>query len=307
MSTLDISLRSRLTTDFSDRVRFDEPMARHTSWHVGGPADLYFEPRDRTDLVGFLAAVPQHMPLHWVGLGSNLLVRDGGVRGAVIALHGALAALERRADGEVWCEAGVPCARIARQCARWGLRDAHFFAGIPGTLGGALAMNAGAFGGETWRHVRSVEVIDRRGHVRTRDACEYRTGYRHVEPPVAGEAYLAATLYFSERADDAAAQDDIRELLVKRRESQPIGEWSCGSVFTNPPGEHAARLIDRAGMKGFRIGGACVSEKHANFILNDGAASATDLERLIVTVQDAVEQKFGIRLVPEVRMIGEVV
>lgn len=302
---LDAAARIRLAADFDARLRFDEPMARHTSWHVGGPADLYFEPRDRADLAGFLAAVPQELPLHWVGLGSNLLVRDGGVRGAVISLHGALSALEQREDGEVWCEAGVPCARIARQCARWGLRDAHFFAGIPGTLGGALAMNAGAFGGETWRHVRRVEVIDRRGHVRTREACEYRTGYRHVEPPVPGEAYLAATLHFESQSAEDEAQDDIRELLVRRRESQPIGEWSCGSVFTNPPGEHAARLIDRAGLKGLRIGGACVSEKHANFILNDGAASAADLERLIVTVQDTVERQFGIRLVPEVRVIGE--
>jgi UDP-N-acetylmuramate dehydrogenase len=302
---LDRNTRERLAADFASRVQFDEPMARHTSWHVGGPADLYFEPRDRSDIAAFLATVPASAPLHWVGLGSNLLVRDGGIRGAVIALHGALSTLERRADGEVWCEAGVPCARIARQCARWGLRDAHFFAGIPGTLGGALAMNAGAFGGETWRHVRSVEVIDRRGHVRTREACEYRTAYRHVDPPVADEAYLAATLHFAQRAADETVQEDIRDLLVRRRESQPIGEWSCGSVFTNPPGEHAAKLIDRAGLKGLRIGGACVSEKHANFILNDGAASAADLERLIATVQETVERRFGIRLVPEVRVIGE--
>ncbi len=305
MSVVHADLRATLRNDFEDRVKFDEPMARHTSWHVGGPADLYFEPRDRGDIAEFLAAVPAEVSLHWVGLGSNLLVRDGGIRGAVIALHGALSSLEQRDDGEVWGEAGVPCARIARQCARWGLRDAHFFAGIPGTLGGALAMNAGAFGGETWTHVRSVEVIDRQGTIRTRAAQEYRTTYRHVEPPVADEAFLAATLHFEVRADDTDVQQDIRELLVKRRDSQPIGEWSCGSVFTNPPGEHAARLIDRAGLKGLRVGGASVSEKHANFIVNDGAATAADLERLIATVQATVRERFGVQLVPEVRVIGE--
>ena len=288
---------------FAGRLRRDEPMSRHTSWHVGGPADWYFEPRDRADLADFLRGLPPGLPLWWVGLGSNLLVRDGGLRGAVIMLHGVLDRLERRADGDVHCEAGVPCARLARQCLRWGIGPADFFAGIPGTLGGALAMNAGAFGGETWPHVVEVEVIGRDGTIRTRPAAEYRIGYRKCLPPVAGEGFLAARLRFGPRAD--ADDAPIRALLERRRATQPIGEWSCGSVFTNPPGDHAARLIEAAGLKGRAVGGARVSPKHANFIVNEGTATAADLETLIAQVQQTVESQSGIRLVPEVRIIGE--
>jgi UDP-N-acetylmuramate dehydrogenase len=289
---------------FAARVRRDEPMSRHTSWHVGGPADYFFQPRDRGDLVAFLQTVPADLAVYWVGLGSNLLVRDGGLRGVVIATHGALSHLARLSQTDVASEAGVPCARLARQCVRWGLGPAEFFAGIPGTLGGALAMNAGAFGGETWTHVVEVDVVDRRGAQRRRAVSEYRTGYRHVEPPVPGEWFLSARLRFEPRP--AAHTDDIRDLLVRRKETQPIGAWSCGSVFTNPPGDHAARLIDAAGLKGARIGGAAVSGKHANFIVNEGGATASDLERLIGLVQETVEEKHGIRLTPEVRVVGEV-
>jgi UDP-N-acetylmuramate dehydrogenase len=288
---------------FEGRLRRDEPMSRHTSWHVGGPAELWFEPRDRADLADFLGALPATTPITWVGLGSNLLVRDGGLRGAVISVHGALSALERRDGGQVWCEAGVPCARIARQCARWELGPAEFFAGIPGTLGGALAMNAGAFGGETWTHVDAVEVIDRTGTIRQRNATEYRVSYRHIEAPAAGEAFLGAMLRF--RPVPGASTEAIRDLLVERKRKQPIGEWSCGSVFTNPPGDHAARLIEAAGLKGRRIGGAVVSEKHANFILNEGEASADDLEQLIALVQQEVARQAGVHLQTEVRIVGE--
>jgi UDP-N-acetylmuramate dehydrogenase len=218
-------------------------------------------------------------------------------------LHGVLDRLERRADGDVHCDAGVPCARIARQCIRWGIGPADFFAGIPGTLGGALAMNAGAFGGETWPHVVEVEVIGRDGTIRMRQAAEYVVGYRKCVAPAPGEGFLSARLRFGPRPD--ADNERIRELLVRRRETQPIGEWSCGSVFTNPPGDHAARLIEAAGLKGTRVGGAQVSPKHANFIVNEGAATAADLETLIAQVQKTVETKFGIRLVPEVRVVGE--
>jgi UDP-N-acetylmuramate dehydrogenase len=301
--TLDASLRMSLQARFAGRVALDEPMSRHTSWHVGGPAEVFFEPRDRADLADFLRTLPTDAPLWWVGLGSNLLVRDGGLRGAVISLHGALSALERRGDTEVWCEAGVPCARIARQCVKWGLGPAEFFAGIPGTLGGALAMNAGAFGGETWSHVRNVEVIDRSGTIRLRNASEYRVSYRHVEPPIESEAFLGALLHFEQR--EGASNETIRDLLVERKQKQPIGEWSCGSVFTNPPGDHAARLIEAAGLKGTRIGGALVSPKHANFIVNEGEATAADLETLIYRVRDTVSQRFGIRLNTEVRIVGE--
>lgn len=286
---------------FQPQVLRDEPLSRHTSWHVGGPADVFFMPRDRAELIAFLRALPADVPLLWLGLGSNLLVRDGGVRGVVIETQDALGSLERRGDLGVHAEAGVPCAKLARQCARWRLGPAAFFAGIPGTVGGALAMNAGAFGGETWPLVRTVETVSRDGTVRTRAAGEYRTGYRSVTAPVDGEWFLAATLELSADADETG----MRALLERRRQTQPIGEWSCGSVFTNPPGDHAARLIEASGLKGLRIGGAVVSQKHANFILNEGGARASDIEALIARVRDEVARRHGVTLHPEVRVVGE--
>ncbi|MDR2216004.1 MAG: UDP-N-acetylmuramate dehydrogenase [Nevskiaceae bacterium] len=286
---------------FADRVRRDEPLSRHTSWHVGGPADWFFTPRDREDLLAFLRALPPETPLLWLGLGSNLLVRDGGVRGVVISTREALTALERRGEREVYAEAGVPCAKFARQCARWNLGPAEFFSGIPGTMGGALSMNAGAFGGETWEQVRQVETVDRRGQVHVRAADQYRVSYRHVQAPANDEWFLAATLHF----DGPSSEPATRALLERRKQTQPIGEWSCGSVFTNPPGDHAARLIETAGLKGRRVGGAVVSSKHANFILNEGEATARDIESLVEQVQHAVERAHGLRLKPEFRVVGE--
>jgi UDP-N-acetylmuramate dehydrogenase len=293
---------SLLSPEFSTRVLHDVPMSKHTSWHVGGPADLFFTPRDVMDLAAFIRQLPPDLPLLWVGLGSNLLVRDGGVRGAVISTHGALGQLERVSATRIYAGAGVPCARIARQCAKWGLGPAEFFAGIPGTLGGALAMNAGAWGGETWRHVIEVETLDRRGIRHTRAPADYEIAYRRVTGP-AGEWFVAARLEFERKP--GSADGAIRELLERRKESQPIGEWSCGSVFTNPPGEHAARLIETGGLKGFRIGDASVSEKHANFIINHGAARAADIEALILHVQRTVAAVHGIALTPEVRIVGD--
>lgn len=283
-------------------LRLEEPMSRHTSWRVGGPADRWFRPDSVEALGRFLAALPPGEPVLWLGLGSNLLVRDGGIRGTVIATHGALGELERMADGRVRAGAGVPCAKLARRCARWGLGEAEFFAGIPGTLGGALAMNAGAFGGETWRHVVRVEVMNRAGARRERAPGEYRVGYRSVTGP-AEEWFLAATLEFA--ADPQAGVDQIRSLLARRKASQPIGEPSCGSVFRNPPGDYAARLIEAAGLKGHRMGGARVSLKHANFIINEGGATAADIEALILQVRETVARIHGVTLQPEVRIVGE--
>jgi UDP-N-acetylmuramate dehydrogenase len=288
---------------FLPRVRRNEPMSRHTSWRVGGPADIFYTPQNRDELAAFLASVPASVPLLWVGLGSNLLVRDGGIRGVVICTHGAFTRLEHRAQRRVYCEAGVPCARVTRQCASWGLGQAEFFAGIPGTMGGALAMNAGAYGGETWHFVRSVDVMARSGSCRTRRAAEYQVGYRRVTAPANDEWFLAAELEFGPA--DPEATGAVRALAQRRKQTQPLGEWSCGSVFTNPPGDHAARLIESANLKGFRIGGAVVAEKHANFILNEGGASARDLEELIAHVRATVERVHGISLVPEVRIVGE--
>lgn len=291
-----------LPPDLDTRVLRGEPMSRHTSWHVGGPAELFFTPRDEADLAVFLQSLKPDTPILWIGLGSNLLVRDGGIRGVVIDTHGVFDELERAGEDEVWCGAGVACAKLAKQCVKWGLGPAEFFAGIPGTLGGALAMNAGAFGGETWNHVQSVATLDRNGARRERPASDYQIGYRHVQGP-AEEWFLGARLRFEPRP--GVSNEDIRLLLARRKATQPIGEWSCGSVFTNPPGDHAARLIEACGLKGFSIGGARVSEMHANFIVNDGTASAADIESLIEHVMHTVRQRHGVALRTEVRIVGE--
>jgi UDP-N-acetylmuramate dehydrogenase len=289
--------------EWDSRVLRDEPMSKHTSWRVGGPADLYFVPRNIEELTGFLSELDEQTPITWVGLGSNMLVRDGGIRGAVVSLVGALGQIERISETRVLVQAGVACAKIARMCARWNLGPAEFFSGIPGTMGGALTMNAGAFGGETWRQVARVQVIDRKGNLSWRSPDEYEVGYRSVKGPVESEWFVAAELEFVPQA--AAGEEKIRDLLTRRKQTQPIGQPSCGSVFRNPQGDHAARLIEAAGLKGLRHGGAQVSDKHANFIINTGEATAAEIEYLINHVRDTVEKRFGVRLQHEVRVVGE--
>ncbi|MCB2261471.1 MAG: UDP-N-acetylmuramate dehydrogenase [Candidatus Thiosymbion ectosymbiont of Robbea hypermnestra] len=280
----------------------DEPLARYTGWRVGGPARRLFRPADAADLAVFLRGLDPAEPLLWLGLGSNLLVGDEGFAGTVIRTQGRLNTLERAGQRGVRAEAGVSCARAARFAARLGLTGMEFLAGIPGTLGGALAMNAGAYGGETWSRVTRVRTIDRRGQVRERPPADFRIGYRQVQGPP-GEWFLEAELNL-EPGDAAGGLARIRGLLEQRERTQPIGLPSCGSVFRNPPGDHAARLIEAAGLKGLRLGDAQVSEKHANFIVNTGAADAGDIVRLIERVRSEVERASGVRLVPEVCRVG---
>lgn len=284
-------------------LRRDEPMSRHTSWRVGGPADLFYVPAGLEDLAGFLRELDPGVPVFWFGLGSNLLVRDGGVRGAVISARGVFSQLERVGELGVRAGSSVPCTRLARQCIRWGLGPSEFFAGIPGTLGGALAMNAGAHGGETWERVMSVRTIDRRGELFERTPGEYEIGYRSVRGPV-DEWFVEALLRFEPGV--TPSMEALEAQTARRRDTQPLGLPSCGSVFRNPPGDHAARLIESAGLKGCRIGGAEVSGKHANFIINREQATAADIEALIDHVQATVERVHGVRLVHEVRIVGEV-
>lgn len=284
-------------------LRFDEPMTKHTSWRAGGIAKQFFQPADLDDLCGFLAALDPAEPLLWLGLGSNLLVRDGGFNGTVIFTLGALVELDWPASDRLMVGAGVTCAKVARRAAQAGMTGVEFLAGIPGTLGGALAMNAGAFGGETWSHVVSVVTVDRSGQLRTRTPDEYGIGYRHVHG-LAGEWFVTATLQLTP-GDTEKSQQAIRDLLIQRGETQPTQQYSCGSVFKNPVGDYAARLIEASGLKGMTRGGAEVSQKHANFIINTGQATAADIEGLINQVQADVEQQHGVRLETEVRIVGE--
>lgn len=286
-------------------LRLDEPMSGHTVWACGGPADRFYQPADLDDLACYLrAGAPNRVPF-WLGLGSNLLVRDGGIRGDVIALSGALDGIEIDAT-TVSVKAGTACAKVARACAKAGLSGATFLAGIPGTMGGALAMNAGAFGGETWRIVARVQSINLHGELRWRESAEFAVGYRTVEHS-AQEWFVACELDLSSEVGQAGedSRNQIKQLLAKRAATQPIGLRSCGSVFRNPPNDHAGRLIESAGLKGFRIGGAMVSEKHANFIINDDKASAQNIETLIGLVQNKVQQLFDVSLVCEVHIVGE--
>lgn len=291
------------TRQWRGELRFDESMAEHSSWRTGGTARCFYQPADIDELCRFLAELDRDEPLLWLGLGSNLLVRDGGFPGTVIATFGALAKTQWLDGNTLRAGAGVTCSKVARMTGAAGLTGVEFLAGIPGTLGGALAMNAGAFGGETWTHVQAVETVDRNGEQRTRWPADYRIGYRTVQGP-SDEWYIAARLQL-ERGDARSAQARMRELLARRNATQPTRQYSCGSVFRNPPGDHAARLIEAAGLKGASIGGARVSDKHANFIINSGTATAADIETLINRVQGTVEQQFNIRLETEVRIVGE--
>ncbi len=315
------------------RIAHDAPLAKYTSWRAGGTADTLYVPADRDDLAQFVAQLPASEPLLAIGLGSNTLVRDGGVRGTVVVMHnpGAVLAV---ADGLIFADAGLACPKLARFAANHGCAEAEFLAGIPGTVGGALAMNAGCYGGETWRFVARVEVLRRDGVFEVRMPEEYAIGYRSVKwapmlaaslaksaaalpsegEPLAhwdgaaalgGEIFTAAWFRFPP-GDADAARDRIRELLARRILAQPLDLPNAGSVFRNPPNDHAARLIEVCGLKGHAIGGTRVSEKHANFIVNPhGYAKAADIEALITFVRDTVRAKTGVELEQEVRIVGD--
>ena len=288
-------------------LRENESMAGHVSWRAGGAVARAFFPVDLAALANFLSCVRHDEPLLLVGLGSNLLVRDGGFDGTAIFTHGALNTLRREPDGSFFAEAGVASPKLARFACKQGCAEAEFLAGIPGTVGGALAMNAGCHGGETWRYVERVLMLNRRGEQIIRGPEDFAIGYRHAGlKNSTGEIFAGAWFRFPP-GNAEAAQTRMRELLERRVATQPLQLPNAGSVFRNPPGDHAARLIEAAGLKGTRSDGAQVSEKHANFIVNpDGAASASAIEMLIGRVQATVAEKFGISLVREVRIVGDV-
>ncbi len=331
------------------KLKLNEPMSRHTSWRAGGAAERCYQPADLDDLGAFLSCLPADEPLIAVGLGSNLLVRDGGIKGTVLLMHGGLKELCLQSDGLVYAQAGVPGAKLARFAALHDMSGAEFFAGIPGTLGGMLAMNAGCYGGETWRDIEGVQVMTRSGEIKLRAPAEYEIGYRSVKRRGTSEAelkeerragengassertfptgkveeaghssvirsslgsgmndeFFVGAWFRFESGDGETARQKIKDLLGRRIASQPLSLPNAGSVFRNPPNDHAARLIELCGLKGRQIGAAQVSEKHANFIVNMGGASAADIEDLIALVRETVEKKTGVLLHAEVRIIGE--
>ena len=286
-------------------LRRDEPMSRHASWRAGGHAERFFAPADLADLSLFLKQTKEDEPVLFIGLGSNLLVRDGGWRGSVVSLHAAKLHPEMR-DGRVHAPAGVAAPKVARFAALHQLAGAEFLAGIPGTVGGALAMNAGCYGAETWEIVEEVATISRSGEIFRRKKDEYEIGYRHCRLKTQREEWFVSAQFSLPAGDGEKSRARIKELLAKRIATQPLQLPNAGSVFRNPPGDHAARLIEACGLKGLSRGGARVSEKHANFIVNpEGVASAADIERLILEVKRTVQEMKGVELVPEVRIVGE--
>jgi len=334
---MNMAETDNLAAGLRGELKRSEPMARHVSWRAGGAARTAYFPADLDDLIAFLRSLPAGEPVHMTGLGSNLLVRDGGLRGTVIFTHRALR--EIRLDhlgalgGGVYAEAGVACPKVARYAALNELVGAEFLAGIPGTVGGALAMNAGCYGGETWDIVAHVLTVDRTGKKRARTREDYEIDYRSVvlrgheippsppllkggevspSPPllkggVRGdlEEWFVAASFRLKRGSGAASRGKITELLKRRIATQPLGEPNAGSVFRNPQGDYAARLIEACGLKGRVMGDAMISDKHANFIVNRGGASAADIEALILLAEQSVKEKFGITLEREVRIVGE--
>ncbi|CAM4416991.1 MAG: UDP-N-acetylenolpyruvoylglucosamine reductase [Legionellaceae bacterium] len=287
---------------FNGILRLNEPMANYTSWRVGGPADRLYQPKDIADLCLFIKTIPEDETLIWVGLGSNLLVRDGGIRGTVINTQGSLKGLSLINEVILRAEAGVSCAQVARYSARLSLKGLEFMAGIPGTIGGALAMNAGCFGSETWQYVKAVECLTRKGDIVMRSPHEFEVSYRCVKR--LPDEWFIAGHFELQTGEKEKSLNLIRQYLQRRSETQPTSDPTCGSVFQNPTGDFAGRLIQACGLKNFRNGQAAVSEKHANFIVNLGNATARDIESLINHIIEKVEQQTGIRLHPEVHFVG---
>ena len=283
-----------------NNIILNESLSRHTSWKVGGPADIYFTPNDRNELSHFLKL--NDGSITWLGNGTNILVRDGGVKGAVISTRKSFNKIELMDKSSCKVEAGISCFELAMYATKNNLGPAAFFSGIPGSIGGALTMNAGCFGSETWEFVKSVEVIDRNGEIYHLDPKEFSISYRSVSFPFP-LWFLSCDMIFPDKG--VTTMEELKSLRNSRIERQPLTENTCGSVFKNPDGNHAGDLIERSGLKGFRVGGCAVSEKHANFIVNDKGATARDIETLIKHIQNTVKDCFGIDLDTEVRIIGE--
>ena len=297
-----MKLLKDIAQKFEGDCSYDESMAKHTSWRVGGRADLFYSPKSRKDLVYFLSSIDPNLPIAWIGRGTNILVRDAGIRGVVISTKSFLKEIEKTSEYLYKVEAGVACVELALFCQKNGIGPAAFFSGIPGSIGGALTMNAGSFGMETWDLVKEVEVINEKGDISFLEKESFDIAYRTVTFPFR-LWFLSCSMSLS--SDEQTTKDNLIELRNQRIKTQPLSEDTCGSVFKNPPGNFAGALIEGSGLKGFKIGSASISEQHANFIVNEGGATARDIENLIKHTRQAVREKFDIDLQPEVRIIGE--
>ena len=291
-----------ITQEFEEDCSCDESMAKHTSWGIGGCADLFYSPKNREDLVSFLSSIDPNLPITWIGKGTNILIRDGGIRGVVISTKSFLKEIEKTSEYLYKVEAGVACVELALFCQKNGIGPAAFFSGIPGSIGGALTMNAGSFGMETWDLVKEVEVINEKGDISFIEKESFDIAYRTVTFPFR-LWFLSCSMFLS--SDEKTTKDNLIELRNQRIKTQPLSEDTCGSVFKNPPGNYAGALIEGSGLKGFKIGSASISEKHANFIVNQGGATAGDIENLINHTRQVVKKNYDIDLQLEVRIMGE--
>ena len=279
----------------------NESLSRHTSWKVGGPADVFFIPDNRQDLSQFLSQNKGNS-VTWLGNGTNVLVRDGGIRGVVVSTKKSINKITMEAENSCRAEAGASCMDMALFAEKNEMGPAAFFSGIPGSIGGALTMNAGSFGHETWEFVESVEVIDEVGIIHNLEPKEFKFSYRSVEFPFP-LWFVSCLMKFPE--SETTTKSELKAMRDQRIKTQPLSEDTCGSVFKNPKPDHAGDLIERAGLKGYKIGGCSISTKHANFIVNEGTATSADIEKLIRHVQNVVKTKFDVNLETEVRIIGE--
>ncbi len=304
---MSLTLHNQLRQRFGERARFDEPMSRHTSFRIGGPADVWIEVEDADEvLFAQRAARDAGVPLFVVGIGTNVLVSDRGVRGVVVKLGRGFATIDWSAEGEMQrarAGAAAPFKRLVVEAAGRDLSGLEFAEGIPGSIGGGLLMNAGAFGGEMSDVVDAVQGVEADAGIVRLERDQLRFGYRRFDLPLG--MLIAGVEFLMRPGDGAEIRRRMADAKRKRESKQPLGLPNAGSIFKNPPGEFAGRLIDAAGLKGHRVGGAMVSPDHANFIVNVDRALAADVKSLMDQIVDAVWQERQIRLVPEIRLVGE--
>jgi len=274
----------------------------YNSWKIGGSAEFFFEPQDVYDLQSFLL-LQKDLDITFLGNGSNVLVRDGGVEGCVICLKNTLKEYKILENGEFIFEAGLSCMKIAQITAKENFTGLEFLCGIPGSLGGALAMNAGCYGGNIWENISTVNIIDKNGNISCKNKKEFDIGYRNVN--LKENNFFISANFILQKNKLSNSMEKIKKFLEDRRVKQPTGLPSCGSVFKNPNNMYAANLIDSLGLKGYKIGGAYISKKHANFIISEKNTKSDDIEKLIDFIQKKVYQKKNIFLETEVKFIGK--